>query len=565
MLTEPVVTSYRADSGQLLAALEQIKASQTQLSASVDKQSASLTAQNKKLNESIAFWGKLNVGIAMIPGVIGKIQSAFSEAAELLKAKSAAAGVSIENLDDALKGQLKTTELYSLAASINTAKVKLNAEQQKVLAGAIRQLGLEGKNVTEVTKDFQKVLASGEANELKKYGIGVVDINGKAKDLAAVFRDDLEPMASKASKTLETSGEAMQRAANDLSDAFTEAKTVLAEFGAEVTSMVSGRRGDDMLSFTGMMVSLAGMGGQSGVAARVQDEMARLQKLKDAGAAWQNAVNSKWTRHEADRKAKQDELDAIAADIVVDGDKKVGRSGGRSRGPSAAEQAALASYWASINAANAAVPAAMEARTFDALPIDALAEHMTTIDGVLARTAAFYGSSNWFEQTIGPASYFNVYAEGFGMLEDAVRSAAEAWITGSEGGVSAAKRAAAGRLTTVATEAAVQAAYNGAWAINDFAFGDVAHGTMRLAAAAKFAGVAIAAGAGARLLGSGSGSAAPGGVGGAAPALSGNTAEAGNGAATNSVIVYGDSFADDSPRMRARQARRLVRRAREFN
>lgn len=553
--TEPVVTRYSADAGQLLSALEQIRSSQSSLSAAVEKQTATLGAQNKKLNESIAFWGKLNVGIAMIPGVIGKITSAFDEAAALLKMKSAAAGVSIENLDDALHGQLRTTELYSLAASINTAKVKINAEQQKVLAGAIRQLGLDGKNVTEVTKDFQKALATGEANELKKYGIAVTDINGKAKDLAAVFRDDLEPMAAKAGKTLETSGEMMQRAANDMSDGFTAAKTALAEFGAEVTNMVSGRRGDDMLNFTGMMVSLAGFGGQAGVAARVREEAAKVQKLFDEQQAKANAFAA--ARPE---KLTPEEMAAQRAFIAGPEKKRSGRSG-RS-GPSASEQAALDAYWESIRAANAAAPAAMQARTFDGLPLDAVAEHMTTIEGVLTRSAAFYGESNWFEQTIGPASYFDVYAEGFGMLEDAVRSAAEAWITGSEGGVAAAKRAAAGRLTTVATEAAVQAAYNGAWAINDFAFGDVAHGTMRLAAAAKFAGVALAAGAGARLLGAGGGGGASGAAsgGGAAP-LSGNPAIDG-GRANDSIIVVGDQFADDSPSTRARKARRLVRMAR---
>lgn len=561
MLTEPVVTSYRADSGQLLAALEQIKASQTQLSSVVDKQTAALSAQNKKLSESVAFWGKLNVGIAMIPGVVGKITSAFDEMATLLQMKSAAGKVSIDNLDDALRGQLKTTELYSLAASINSSAIKLNVAEQKVLAGAIRQLGLEGKNTTEVAKDFAKALQTGEANELKKYGIAVTDLNGKAKSFTDVLRDDLTPMADKASKTMQTGAEQMREASNDISDGFTKAKLALAEFGAEVAAVVSGRSGNNLSSLSGWMVALGGQSGFADFAARVRRDAAKVQAELAAsteGKDWAAGLLTK------SAQARRDELAEIAGDIIVhDGAKKTGRRG--SSGPSAAEQAALASYWASINAANAAVPAAMEARTFDALPIDALAEHMATIDGVLERSAQFYGNSNWFEQTIGPASYFNVYAEGFGMLEDAVRSAAEAWITGSEGGVSAAKRAAAGRLTTVATEAAVQAAYNGAWAINDFAFGDVAHGTMRLAAAAKFAGVAIAAGAGARLLGSGSGSAAPGGVGGAAPALSGNTAEAGNGAATNSVIVYGDSFADDSPRMRARQARRLVRRAREFN
>ena len=143
-----------------------------------------------------------------------------------------------------------------------------------------------------------------------------------------------------------------------------------------------------------------------------------------------------------------------------------------------------------------------------------------------------------------------------------------AWISGSESAGAAIKKALGGAIQAVADQMLVESLKNAAYAVGQFALflgtGDpkaAASATAYGAAAAEFAAGAAVAAVVAKSLG-GSASTAGGGKstapGGGVPTTSPN----GTGAAPAGVtIVYGDSFANDSPRRQAVRARQLIGKA----
>ena len=170
-------------------------------------------------------------------------------------------------------------------------------------------------------------------------------------------------------------------------------------------------------------------------------------------------------------------------------------------------------------------------------------------------------TQSFLEQTFGKVEEFNVYKSAFDSLSDAVTSGFEAWITGSKSFAEAFGSALSKVMLGEAVHAAAQALKETAWGISQLATGNPA-GAGHLLSAAKWTAAAIAFGAGAAAIGGG-GAGGGAGAGASAPNVSGTTAPAPQ--TTQSIIVIGDSFAEDSPRMRQIRAERLVAMARGKN
>lgn len=158
----------------------------------------------------------------------------------------------------------------------------------------------------------------------------------------------------------------------------------------------------------------------------------------------------------------------------------------------------------------------------------------------------------------GPLSEFSGYTMAFQTLSGAVGSAMSAWIDGSMSAGKAFKAFVGEAVKGIAIQMAMEALKHGAYAIGALAMGDAKSAALHGTSAAKFAAGAIVAAGAAKALGS-SGSAP--GVGGGA---SGGGASAGTSApaqsGTQTIIAYGDSFADDSPRQRILRAGRILSR-----
>jgi hypothetical protein len=169
-------------------------------------------------------------------------------------------------------------------------------------------------------------------------------------------------------------------------------------------------------------------------------------------------------------------------------------------------------------------------------------------------------TQSFLEQTFGKLDEFNVYRSAFDSLSTAVTSGFEAWITGSKSFSEAFREALGKQMLGEALSMAAQAIKATALGIFSIATGDPGHAAAYFTSAAEFGAAAIAFGAGAAALGAGGGSTNRSGGGGSgagsAPDVTGGAAAGDSN--TQAIIVIGDSFADDSPRMRQLKAQRLV-------
>lgn len=168
--------------------------------------------------------------------------------------------------------------------------------------------------------------------------------------------------------------------------------------------------------------------------------------------------------------------------------------------------------------------------------------------------------ASFLESTFGKLDEFNLYKSAFDGLSSAVVSGFEAWITGSESFGEAFRKTLAKTMLGQSLEMAAMALKATAMGIFAGVTGGWPAAAPYFVSAAEFGAAAIAFGVGASLLGAG------GGGGGAAPSPSAPYVGGGSvGGQTQSVIVIGDSFADDTPRMRRLRAERLVNAARGNN
>ena len=158
----------------------------------------------------------------------------------------------------------------------------------------------------------------------------------------------------------------------------------------------------------------------------------------------------------------------------------------------------------------------------------------------------------------GPIEEFNAYKTAFDSLGGAVGASLSAWIDGSMSAGEAFKKFIGEALKALSVQMAMEALKHGAYALGSLAFGDVRGAAQHGQAALAFgAGAAVAAVA-AKEFHSG-GSTPGGGARPAAPNVVGG--DGGGGGGPERIIVYADQFADESPRARQLQAKKMVSRA----
>ncbi len=166
----------------------------------------------------------------------------------------------------------------------------------------------------------------------------------------------------------------------------------------------------------------------------------------------------------------------------------------------------------------------------------------------------------FLERTFGKVEEFDIYKTAFTELTGAVSSSFDAWLSGSMSAGQAVKKFLADSLKALAVQGAVESLKWIATGVGHLANPlTAAMAPGDFLAAAKWGLVAVAAGAGAVSLGSQGGGASGGGARPSAPQTGGG----GGGGQTQAgpIIVYGDSFADDSPHMRSVKARQFLQRA----
>ena len=165
---------------------------------------------------------------------------------------------------------------------------------------------------------------------------------------------------------------------------------------------------------------------------------------------------------------------------------------------------------------------------------------------------------SFLETTFGPIEDFNAYGKAFDMLGGATSAALSAWIDGSESAGAAFKKFIAEALKGLASQMLIESLKHAAYALGSLAFGDFSGAARHGAAAAAFGAGAVAAAVAAKELGGGAPQGARAGAAPAAAPTGGYAPGALERQPTQAIIVVGDDFADDTPRMRQLKAQRLV-------
>lgn len=200
------------------------------------------------------------------------------------------------------------------------------------------------------------------------------------------------------------------------------------------------------------------------------------------------------------------------------------------------------------------------------------------IDDTYAKMQAQNRGSSMLESLFGSVDEINLYKESWDALggtftafTDAVGASYEAIVTGQGSVTAAFRNVFASSLMALGKSSVVEALHETALGFGKLALGPLGgpSAAMHFKSAALHGAVAVAAGVAAGALGGGGGgggaSSAASSGGGAGRSLGASVTGQGNQPGeqgrVDRLIIYGDSFADDSPRMRQIKARQLVDRA----
>lgn len=613
-----VLTEYKADVSDHKAKIKELSGEQKKQAQESLK---GIEAQNKSLENHIKFLGKVTMAVGGVAAAFSIAQSGIKEFAEGARLSAGAAGVNIDALAKASRGLRNEDDLMKIAAAGSRGVWKLNTAQIAEVTKAMLALRKEGHEDAKVLEIITDTLQKGTTEGLKKFGIVIKQSDDASENMKNTIAA-LSAETAKFGGNLDLAGDNAVRAAVQMENAFDQVKSAIGEAsialidfvrraaeGAAIWhgglswedqvmigqgkardaraqqlmksrggTMESARQGvateDAALSmlrsagtkFGDLALAVEGAGRISGgdwtnkaalleavnvaVARQLQDVYSRGASKGIDGPSWlakstgsmlESGRRAKWgkTRKAGGRGgAEADEWSLVdRAGVLLDNfTDAAGRYGAEQGDPGAAGSAG-GSWDENFGYAK---------RQFGQFDKD------------MAQMASDQNQSK-LEQIFGPVSDFDAYATGFNLLTTAVTAGFDAWMTGAVGVGEAMKMAVAGFAKSLASEALMQALRHGAYALGSLAFGDVKGATVHGIAAAKWGGVAVAAGIAAKGLGGGAPSAGAGAAGGYR--ASGGGADSGP---RSSVVIIGDVASDSSNRRKGREHRRLTDLAEKY-
>lgn len=176
-----ILMSVKADVGQAKAAVRDLRGEEKKAHLARLKE---LQADNDKIDQTIAKWGK---AVAVIGGVVAAyktLQASTQSYFRNQRAEAAAGFADIERLDRAMGGLVERTEVLEMAARLQAGVWRLNNdEMEKVGKGALALRKKFGVDLKEATDSLTKAFREGASEELKKFGILAKDKKGVLKEL----------------------------------------------------------------------------------------------------------------------------------------------------------------------------------------------------------------------------------------------------------------------------------------------------------------------------------------------------------------------------------------------
>lgn len=580
-IVREILSEYKADASEHIAELRKLKGAITEEQAT---ELEAHEARNEQMESHLASLAKWAVAIGAIKEASEIVFDGYKEGLHEARLETAATGVNIEELSKAAGGLKTNLELLEFAAKANNSAFKNTQEDMEVAERAIRKLEARGVPTADAVDAITNAVVGAKVKGLVPLGI-VVDTHidklammGE-ENLTAAQKTEVHSAAMKSlreftegtSDAQENLGDSMKSTEVKLADSWAQLKIGLGNLAEgfkpllEAISkaiegyalLAKGLLGGSPLSIQSIKDAVTGdsdkaraykakmvgdyfstdeapKGGEAGPA---EIEMGEMHLLgKEERAAMKKATEE--AARERERRAK-----AVFEDIFAD---------------LQAENKSLAYASAGVDQDKQKEWDEKQAR--ERAMYRAMTEQRNEQDSRGSRYAAFEdrqaaGQNSKLAKIFGPVGDFDIYKEAFKGLETAVGGAMNAWIDGSMSAGQAFHKFIGDALKGLAIQMGIESLKHAAYAIGNLAFYNFDAAGKHAIAAAEFGAGAIAAGVAASVLGAGGSSPATGA--GAPQTYSGGSGGDGQ-QQQGPTIVYGDSFSDDSPRMRQIKAKKLV-------
>lgn len=591
--TEQIVTQYVADASAHLRAVSQIVDAQGKLTKSVE---ATTDAQQKSSSSATEFLSKFTIGLGTASAAYATFKGGFSELLQSQRLAAAAGTVDIGQLDKASAGLIDRMTLMRLAAAGQTGAFRLTQAQMETAAGAIRALTRDGNDQAKVIDKVMEAITKGTAGGLDDFGIIVDTTSSKVGDFNAMM-GALEAQSKRVSGVQRTTAEDIAATGVSFENSMSKVKQSIGEIVIALAPLIEAV-GSLVDTAAGWITNMTDFG--SGVSAwfdnpnglnQIGSKMYTWARKNDTGYDEALAANQTGGKSRVMWESQMAINQAIAEKLAADSAAQAAMFKGTAFGDiSLAGQFGAASPTISF----AAKPSQRRGgsggsdnsltRTVDdpfflqqqqyalrgvgdifmpGSPSGVGQNPGSDLDGAGYQDFLNAKGNAKLKGIFGPIEDFDKYAKAFGMLEGAVGAAMTAWIDGTGNAGEAIRHFIADSLKSYAIEMAMQALRHGAYAIGSLAMGNVAGAAAHGKSAAMFAAGAVAAGVAANQLGTSAGDSARPSAGGASAGAP-STISSGQ-SPTGTVYIYGDSFADDSPRMRQRRAERAFATANNGN
>jgi hypothetical protein len=589
--TSKVLTVFKADVSDMKSGLKDLQGEEKKLAQ------AQLDAANQR-NSSMDDWvkrlGNVNQALELVGRAVGFAGDALKAYASELRLEAAAGSANVDKLSDAFGGLFTRHEVLTFAAQTQRGVMKLNQEQMETLAKATVSLTRAGFDQEDV---YQKLKDA--AIGLK---VGGLDDLGIAVEKGSTDAETMSNMMEGLNKVIHENKGLTSTAADDvtrLGVAWANAKDSLMSYaGASMT--LGGMKEGRGFGFDAANVLTFGQAGRNLDNRKTREAnatgAARDAAMSGIGSStdeWGNYVGptDAWATADGDGRLDEASFYTFTNGVLqkIPKVKKKGTGGGGRGKPDtrAKDRTDLLVSQLESEIENADPNSVVDGMGggYDSLMntpgmggIDIEGEYQKLIDAQRRITEQNYEAfrateqQTFLESTFGKLEDFDAYAAAFQMLSGGVSASMDAWISGSMSAGQAFKKFIGDALKGLASQLAVEALKHGAYALGSLAFGDVSGAGRHAAAAAAFGAGAAAAAIAAKSMGGGGASASAGGGSSSGAsgsnARGGGTASTGNGGSgdggggrSNTIIVYGDSFSNDSPRMRQVHAEQLVKKA----
>lgn len=572
-----VKTIYTNDTSQAEAAVKRLKGvERDRAKALLDD----LNDGNARLNAQIATWTKIGAAVGAGIAIFKALQVSAKAYLEDLRLESAAAGINVDRLRDSVQGLVETDDLLAFAGRTQNAIWKLNQqEMEQVLRGANALRVSMGKELKPTVDALAESITKGSSRALKEFGI---EVKSKA-ELLEVLEKRVASLGGKTSLVgddFERAGVQWRDAVDDLKGAFGRLALGLAPV-VELLAKLTAGTATAIEKMTDWASKLNVIGEESRKNIR---EMARLDKQTRLGETLEQAITPGSPRRTPtveeilyqirSRATISDQqlpswvkLGALKTpDIRVPVKMKVDEIEVDAR---AVADEMRTVYDAAKSSVLNLVDAIKDPRSRGWRPISEAADARETgIEGISrgAEAAAAIARANveMMEQARGKTILETVFGtpsdielttvalqtlgQVFTGVAQAAGAAFDAWITGQKSIGRAFAEGIGEVLRHTAVQAGIEAIKHTAYGFGALAFGPIMgqSAAQHFQAAAMFGGLAIAAGAGAREMGSATGQwRAPSAGGGTGSALGGRVGRESAAAAPaerQTVILLGRDF-----------------------